>query len=326
MSKSDKPIQKNESAEHNKKSSSQNPANKGNKRKLSRKDFLTALAATPVVAGAMGAPRQAHASEKLGDTEDFYGFLYDSTKCQGCRACVLACAKANGLPQVTDEKARDTSGDTRTSIRMGKQGLKAMVKANCMHCLHPSCVSACPVSAMLKDPERGFVYNDTSRCIGCRYCMVACPYEAIKFEWDDVFPKVVKCNMCHDTYLPEHGTTACVDNCAGDALMFGTRKKLMEEAKRRIRENPDRYNPKVYGEYDGGGTSILYLAAKGVSYEDLGFPSTKDLGYQSPATKSETLQETYKNLVAPAAGLGVLSFVVYHNYRKGSSEEEGSNE
>lgn len=283
---------------------------------LSRKNFLQKAAATPLVIAGVGAASSIEASQNDKDSRDFLGYLYDSTKCRGCRACVGNCIKVNDMKNLDSEnwKKRDTDGYTRTSIRLFEHDNKEydFIKAGCNHCLHPSCVSACPVTAMMKDEETGIVFNDPDKCIGCRYCMIACPFDVVKFEWDDTFPKVIKCDLCINSNLSETGPgiPGCVDACPSDALMFGTREELLEEAKKRIAESPEKYNPKVYGEKDGGGTSILYLAD--TEFENLGFP--KDLGDESPAVLSEKLQSTYKGLVAPIVGYGMLAYVVYQNY------------
>ncbi len=297
---------------------------------VKRKDFLKTLATVPLVLAGVGVTAQAQASASVSakDAEEFSGYLYDSTRCLGCRACVGNCIKVNNMAPLTGEK-RDTDGDTRTSIRMYREAKKNggkdifYIKASCNHCLHPSCVSACPVSAMRRDEKHGIVFNDPDRCIGCRYCMIACPYDAIKFEWDKALPKIIKCDFCITTNMKEKGIPACVEACPSGALQFGIRKELLKEAYARIKKNPKRYVNKVYGDKDGGGTTILYLA--GTNFGNLGFP--KDLGEESPAVASETLQETYKWLVAPLVGFAAISYVVSLNSsRKQEEDKEGHNE
>ncbi len=297
--------------------------------KISRKDFLQKAAAVPLIISGVGAISSLDAAGVTHEeARDFLGYLYDSTLCRGCRACVGNCIKVNDMKSLDGENwnKRDTDGYTRTSIRIYKHDKNQFdfIKAGCNHCLHPSCVSACPVTAMMKDPVTGIVYNDPSKCIGCRYCMVACPFDVVKFEWDNTFPKVVKCDLCINTNLSETGPgiPGCVQACPSGALKFGTREELLKEAKKRIAENPERYNPKVYGETDGGGTSILYLAD--TNFNNLGFP--KDLGDKSPAVLSEKLQSTYKGLVAPIVGYGMLAYVVFQNYMLQKDEDKEKKE
>jgi formate dehydrogenase iron-sulfur subunit len=136
----------------------------------------------------------------------------------------------------------------------------------CMHCLQPTCVSVCPVEALRKTPE-GPVTYEASRCLGCRYCMQACPFNVPRYEWDKVVPCVAKCDMCVG-----RGTAGpmCAEVCPEAATVWGTRDELLAEAHRRIRENPDDYFPHVYGEHEVGGTSVLMLSPASVSFTDLG--------------------------------------------------------
>lgn len=334
------------------------------KSKIGRRNFLKSLLAAPVAIHGLKPPKGI-AAPSMKETK-YLGFLYDSTKCIGCRACVGNCLKVNGMPNIEYNEARDIGSKSRTAIRaILDKSTKTMAynKAQCMHCLHPACVSACPVSAMIKDPETGIVYNEPGKCIGCRYCMVACPYNVVKFEWYKTLPKIVKCDLCRNTNLLENGIPGCVEACPSGALKFGTRDELIVEARHRIRETNNRvkktrqtiremtaqlaamplarnrltqkrkilrlekslerhrpYIPKIYGEKDGGGTAILYLAS--IDFFQLGFP--KGLGEVSPAATAESLQGMYTGLIAPLVAFGFLSFAVYHNYtRVQSNEKEG---
>ena len=256
--------------------------------------------------------------------DEWFAMLYDSTKCIGCKSCSVACKRVNHLPPETEwdgihDAAIDLSAKTKTIIKLFKSddGKSAFVKKQCMHCVHPACVSACPVSAMRKDKTTGIVYWDANRCLGCRYCMVACPFNVPKFEWDNPVPHIVKCDLCKDTYLKEKGTTACADACPTGAIIFGKRCDLIIEAKRRIRENPERYNPEIYGEYDAGGTSVLYLAPKGVSFQELGFPRLK----KSPAELSESIQHgIYEALVPPSLAIGMFYYLMKPNNKEGKND------
>ncbi len=247
-------------------------------------------------------------------SDEWYAMLYDATKCIGCKSCSVACKRVNNLPPETEydgihDMAMDLSARTKTIIKLYKSedGKFSFVKRQCMHCVHPACVSACPVSAMTKDKKTGIVFWNSSRCIGCRYCMVACPFEVPKFEWDKAIPHIVKCDMCKDTYLKEKGTTACADVCPTGAIIFGKRYELLYEAKKRIREHPEKYYPKVYGERDAGGTSVFYLIPKGISFKDLGFPELEE----SPARISESIQHgIYEIVIPPFLTVGALYLVL----------------
>jgi len=192
--------------------------------------------------------------------------LYDSTQCVGCLQCQEACARQNGLPYddaiAEEQKASDHKF---TVVETSASG--AYMRRMCMHCLDPACVSVCPVGALEKTKEGPVVY-DEDKCMGCRYCMVACPFGVPKYEWGALLPRVKKCTMCVERQ--EDGlATACATACPTDATLFGEREELLEEARRRVRENPSDYVNHVFGEKEVGGTSVLLLSA--VPFTDFGF-------------------------------------------------------
>ncbi len=285
---------------------------------LKRQDFLKGMVAAPLVIA--GLPNSAGAKPSASDAGNNVSYLFDSTKCIGCRSCTSACNQINDAELFSHDRPLDLSERSRTAIRVFLDDTKdkgTFIKRQCMHCLHPACVSACPVKAMRIDEKTGIVYNDPSVCIGCRYCMVACPFDIIQFEWDKKFPKIIKCTMCKETNLKTRGITACVDVCPSGALIFGTRKKLLAEAKKRIKKNPKKYVPKVYGEKDGGGTNILYIAGK--DFDELGFP--KNLGDESPAVITESIQAIYSWFIAPVVAFFLLFIPVSKNFKKVAGEE-----
>jgi formate dehydrogenase iron-sulfur subunit len=190
--------------------------------------------------------------------------LIDITKCVGCGQCAQACAVANNLPQ---EEATELSATHYTVVQSFNNDA-TYVRRLCMHCNEPTCVSACLVGAFRKT-DTGAVLYDESKCIGCRYCMQACPFEVPRYEWSSLVPRVQKCKMCHDR-VAAGGQTACADACQFGATVFGTREELVREARRRIDENPGEYVDHIYGLKEAGGTSVLYLS--GVPFETLGFP------------------------------------------------------
>lgn len=286
---------------------------------LKRKDFLKGMIAAPFIVS--GLPTVVRARSLSGESDKNISYLYDSTKCIGCRACTSACHQANDMPPLSHDKPVDLSEKSRTTIRYIAGGPKeppVYVKRQCMHCLDPACVSACPVSAMKVDEKTGIVDNDPSTCIGCRYCMVACPFDIVQFEWDPAMPRIIKCNMCRETNLKTRGITACVDVCPSGALVFGTRGRLLAEAKKRIKEDPKKYVPKIYGEKDGGGTSVLYLAGK--DFESLGFP--RNLGDESPAAITEKIQSIYSWFIAPVVAFVLLFIPVSRNFKKHHGDEK----
>ena len=194
------------------------------------------------------------------------GLLIDTTKCIGCRGCTLACKEANGLP--LDDGGKGLSATTWTTVE-DKGGVH--VRRQCMHCEDPACASVCPVGALHKTDEGPVVY-DENKCIGCRYCMVACPFGIPRYEWSKAVPRVRKCILCHEQAVKHGKPTACASVCPTGATLFGERPALVKEAERRLQEEPSRYWQAIYGAREAGGTSVMYLAA--VDFEKLGFKTT----------------------------------------------------
>jgi Fe-S-cluster-containing dehydrogenase component len=232
------------------------------------------------VAGAVGlAGRPAAAQGATLGPPDACAMLVDTTKCIGCRACEAACAEANGLPGPTGDLVAGTRRitDQRTFTVVNAYAREGgaeprFVKTQCNHCLEPGCASACPVKALEKTSAGPVVYH-ADRCIGCRYCMLACPFEVPKYEYDKAAPYVRKCEFCAARQAAGK-QPACVSVCPSGALQFGMRSALLEEARTRIYTNAGRYVHHIYGEHEVGGTSWLYLSD--VPFERLGLRT--DLG------------------------------------------------
>jgi formate dehydrogenase iron-sulfur subunit len=189
--------------------------------------------------------------------------LNDLTRCIGCEACACACKEVNDLPR---EQSADKLSATTWSIVEKRP--RANVRRQCMHCLEPACASVCPVAALRKTPEGPVIY-DESRCIGCRYCMVGCPFGIPKYEWDSPLPRVRKCIMCFEKRIKEGRQPACTAACPTGATVFGDRDELIQEARRRIQAEPGKYVDHIYGLNEAGGTSVMYLSS--VPFEELGF-------------------------------------------------------
>lgn len=192
--------------------------------------------------------------------------LIDTTLCTGCETCVAACKEEHGLGPDrlrSGQASVDALSSTRFTTVLRRPGHQ-YVKQQCRHCLEPACVSACLVGAMQKTPEGPVVY-DPELCMGCRYCMVACPYSIPRYEWEEPVPYVRKCDLCADR-LAEGQRPACVDACPEGALEFGDRDALLAAAHQRIARRPDLYVDRVYGEKEFGGTSVLYLASASLGF------------------------------------------------------------
>lgn len=187
------------------------------------------------------------------------GVLIDVTRCTGCNQCVQACVEANRLDvtrRMLPQSPDGLSAVRWSAIIEAPQG--RYVRKACRHCLEPACVSACPVGAMYQTPE-GVVLYDAKKCMGCRYCMMACPFGIPRYEWDSNAPRVRKCNLCYERLLAGE-LPACVQACPEHVLTFGERDELLKLAHQRIDESAGRYLPMVYGEAEAGGTSVMYLS------------------------------------------------------------------
>lgn len=252
---------------------------------ISRRGFLK-LVGGAVAAAATGA-QAARTASSAGPSQNGWGMLTDATLCIGCRKCEFACKDANGLPNqpIEDfedasvfEHGRRTDANNVTVVNRYESkdpGTKPIyVKRQCMHCNEPACVSACPVAALRKMPEGPVVYNPNV-CIGCRYCMVACPFSIPAYTYDDPYTPVVrKCTMCFDKIINKEGVPACAKICPVEAVTFGKRSELLALAREKLRNNPERYVDHIYGEYEVGGTCWLYIADR--PFDEIGFRT--DLG------------------------------------------------
>ncbi len=196
------------------------------------------------------------------------GLLLDVTRCIGCGLCRDACRAENGLPETQDEGLSEHRFTTLRKMDAGG-GRTRWVRRLCMHCLRPTCESVCPVGA-LRRTEDGPVLYDAGRCIGCRYCMMACPYGVPRYEWRSVAPRVRKCVMCSGR-LARGLPTACAEACPFGATVFGERADLLRVARERSSDPAGGYVRQVFGETEGGGTSVLVLAD--VPFAVLGFPA-----------------------------------------------------
>ncbi len=304
-----------------------------------RRNFLKQIAG---IGACAACSRSALAQEAEVDlTEDTLGVLVDTTLCVGCRKCEEACNEINDdLRRISPEIFKDESVFQRrrrmdyssyTVVNryagLDDSGKPVYAKFQCMHCLQPACVSACIVGALTRQPNGAVIY-DSWKCIGCRYCMVACPFQVPAYEYQNSFtPKVRKCVFCFEKRLVQGGVPACVQACPMQVMTFGPRNGMIRLAKEKLEAHPDRYFPHVYGEHEVGGTAWMYLSS--ASFQEIDLPV---LGYHPVPGYTEPVQHMLFKWFLPPLGLyallGGIMWFVESRRGKGSpeSEQEGADD
>jgi len=276
-----------------------------------RRRFLGLVGAATAGAaiGTISTPRAAGADRLAREHSDDPAVLIDVTRCIGCGSCAAACKLSNDLEFRDDQPWAGADAQLAYSnwCVVSELPEDVYVKRQCMHCLEPACVSVCPVRAMQKQPL-GPVTYEPDRCIGCRYCLMACPFGVPTFAWDKPIAEVSKCDLCFDR-VSRGEKTACSSVCPQGAIAFGRRVDMLEEAWSRIRTHPGHYRNHVYGEHEAGGTSVLYISD--VSFSALGLP---------PGLPDDPLPEYTREisrLVPPfAAGVAAVLMALYSRRRK----------
>ena len=188
--------------------------------------------------------------------------LTDVTKCIGCAECVNACKVINNLPPDKPREWQKNDGLSSSNWTSVLSDGKNYVRKQCRHCVDPACVSVCPVGALQKT-ETGAVIYDSNKCLGCRYCMMACPYGIPRYDWDKPVPYIKKCILCYDNIKAgKIDQPACTQVCPQKATIYGERDELLKEAKRRIKSEPKKYLNHIYGEKEVGGSNVFYITSK----------------------------------------------------------------
>lgn len=295
---------------------------------LSRRALLNLGLATSSVAATTALGAEEKKDAKSAAAPNYASVLVDTTLCIGCRKCEEACNKRNHLPRSAEsfedrEALRTFRRPTQNAFTVVNkfQGspspdqagrAETFAKVQCMHCLIPSCASACIVGALSKRPDGAVTYNPTI-CVGCRYCQVSCPFEVPAYEFDVALtPKVRKCEFCTDRAKGTGANPACAASCPTEALVFGHRAELLTMAKDRLKKRPDRYVNHVYGENEVGGTSWLYLTGR--PPEELAMLKLPDT---APALRTEAIQHgIFKFGALPIALYGTLAGLMWVNNRK----------
>ncbi|MBN1301793.1 MAG: 4Fe-4S dicluster domain-containing protein [Melioribacteraceae bacterium] len=297
---------------------------------IKRRDFIKTVTAVGCTAAGLSAvtPKKLNATPENILSKDRYGVLVDTTVCIGCRRCEWACKKAHGIEAGSiddyDDKSvfqeeRRPAHDSYTVVNSYDvpNAEPVTVKVQCMHCDQPACVSACIVGAFSKK-ENGAVIWDESKCIGCRYCLVACPFQVPTFDYHKAIePEIRKCDFCYER-TSKGQLPACVEICPVEALTYGKRSDLLQIAHDRIHRNPDRYIDHILGETEVGGTSWMYLSK--TEFSNYNFPK---LGNSPAPGVSESIQHgIFAYFVPPIALYALLGGIMYLTKEKSTEEEK----
>ena len=253
--------------------------------KLSRRGFLRVAGVTGTAALGVGASRARAATAPDAKGENESAMLVDTTLCVGCRGCEAACAEANELAPPSSDEAllktrRDTAPEQFTVVNgfgtIGRDNAERFAKKQCMHCIEPACASACPVRALDKTPAGPVIYRG-ERCMGCRYCMVACPFEIPKYQYDKAVPLVRKCTFCAKRQANGQ-KPACAEVCP-----IGCAR--LRQARRAARAGQDPHLPRARRSTTTTSTASTKPAARSwlyisdVPFEQLGMKKVRDEPY-----------------------------------------------
>jgi Fe-S-cluster-containing dehydrogenase component len=303
---------------------------------LNRRNFLKVCG---IGSATLAVSKGSSKAAATNNAESVLGCLVDTTLCVGCRKCEQACNERHHLPKPEEsfeeltvlENERRMDETTYTVVNkyypknigtLTWRQRPTYVKLQCMHCSDPSCVSACIVGALSKE-ENGAIVYDAKKCIGCRYCMVACPFQVPAYEYNNALtPMVRKCTFCFD-YIQKGGLPACAQVCPREAIIFGNKQKLLDLARWKIKHNPGKYVDHIYGEHEVGGTSWLYLASE--PFETIGFPK---LGVKAPPRLTESIQHgLFQYFAAPIGLYAVLGGIMWFTgFLKGNDSDSAADQ
>jgi Fe-S-cluster-containing dehydrogenase component len=278
---------------------------------INRRDFLKTIGTATATISTSGALR----AKQPTTQKEFYSVLFDATLCIGCRKCEWACNDQNKLPNQSfasfDDKSvfeeeRNMTPNKYTVVNRYEvegYGQPIYVKKQCMHCSQPACASACLTEAMKKTEEGPIIWRG-NKCMGCRFCMLSCPFDIPKFEYDSANPRITKCTMCYERIL-EGEKPACVSICPNESIIYGKRSVLLDEAKRRIFTEPDKYVNSVFGDGEAGGTDWLYISP--VPFDKIGFKKDMSLEPYNAPTKGFLYSVPFIFILWPAMLLGLYN-------------------
>lgn len=197
--------------------------------KQNRRSFFKTVAGAATGAAAVVSGAVQVKANDAGGAGPHYGMLIDTGRCTGCHACSVACKSEFDVPL----------GVTRSWVEYVEKGTfphvgRSFLPRLCNQCGHPQCVDVCPTGATWKREEDGIVVIDPDICIGCKYCILACPYDS-RFL-NPVTGAADKCDFCQ--HLVEKGQVpSCVNTCVGEARIFGDLNDPESEISKRMATN-----------------------------------------------------------------------------------------
>ncbi len=294
-------------------------------KKINRRNFLKYSSALSLAGVGMSSSAKAQPENIL--SPDRMGVLVDTTQCVGCRNCEWACKTSHNIPADDIEKFhnrdifktfRRPGNDSYTVVNEFKNKKNELIPINvkyqCMHCDKPACVSACIVGAFTKK-ETGAIVWDGDKCIGCRYCMVACPFQIPTYNFEAAFkPNINKCDFCYEERTSKGLMPACVEICPVEALTYGSRTELIRVARQRIKRYPDRYKNHIYGEKEVGGTSWMYLTSPSADFQYLQLP--KQLERTAPGVSESIQHGIFAYFIPPVALYAWLGGLMWLSKRR----------
>lgn len=253
--------------------------------------------------------------------------LIDVTKCTGCRGCQVACKQWNDLAAEKTlytgslQNPDDLSYNTWTLIRFdeveqnGKMNWLLRHDA-CMHCDWPACVKACPSPGALVKTDEGPVVHNTKFCIGCKSCIVACPFDIPRYSKEK--ENIAKCTLCYDR-ITDGKNPACVTSCPTGCLTFGTKEEMLDKAAKRA----EKIGGFIYPNNPKYETHVLYIMPGGLK--------VADYSHANPNPKMPATLMWWKNLFKPftligiggVAGLAALHYLIKGPHRVHEKKEEG---
>lgn len=266
-------------------------------------------------------------------------FVVDTSKCQGCRACQVACKQWNGLPaeQTSFFAGPEYTNPARLShitwnhvvfyeadLSDSTRPLWTIMHKKCNHCYYANCLAICPEKAIYK--KQGWVLVDQDRCIGCGACENVCIYDVPRVSGktfvNDIGQKIVqkdKAHKCNSCMLNKREVPACVVTCPSNALLYGSRPSMIRYCQERVKEIKTVFpNASIYGLEEYGGLGVLTVLRDRPS--KYGLPEGDD-AKKINITSAESVNDIYSLLSVFTLGVPALKRTAYKIAKSIGSKE-----